>query len=315
MTKKPQKIKKRIRLPFRTYLLFCLLASFLLFYPGANPHMQIIAFNRDVFTRKIEIPNHSIADIPYTNGFYPFVSAEGVYVVEKDSFTPVFGKNEHKKLFPASTAKIITALVTIDLYKTDDIIEVSQITQEGQRMGLQIGERMSVENLLYGLLVHSGNDSAYAIAYDYGYDAFITEMNKKAWRLGMKETLFKNPAGFDEQNQLTTPFDLTLAARELLKNAYLRKIVGTKEIIISDEDFTTFHTLKNVNQLLGEIQGLGGLKTGYTELAGENLVSYFRHQGKEYIIVVMKSEDRFEDTRTIVEWIKNSVKYISPDEN
>jgi D-alanyl-D-alanine carboxypeptidase (penicillin-binding protein 5/6) len=125
----------------------------------------------------------------------------------------------------------------------------------------------------------------------------------------MKNSQFANPAGLDEFAQKTTPFDLSLAARELLKDSYLRKIVGTKEIIISDEDYNIFHTLTNVNKLLGEIQGLGGLKTGQTEQAGENLVSFYRHNGHDYILVVMKSEDRFADTRVLVEFIKSSITY------
>ncbi|MCA9372151.1 D-alanyl-D-alanine carboxypeptidase [Candidatus Woesebacteria bacterium] len=309
MTKKS---KKHNTLPsFKTVSLFLLIAALLLFYPGDNPYFQIVAFNRETFSKDLSIPRHETNDVPYTQGYAPFVTADGVYVVELSTFTPVLAKNEHKKLFPASTNKIITALVTLDLYKPIDIVKVKRTIQEGQLMDLVIGERITVENLLYGMLVHSGNDAAYAIAYDYGYDAFIDAMNKKAWELGMKDSQFRNPAGLDEANQLTTPFDLAVAARALLQNDYLRKIVGTKEIVISDVDYTRFHTLKNVNQLLGEIQGLGGLKTGYTELAGENLVSYFRYNNKEYIIVVMKSEDRFEDTRVILDWIKSNVKYIS----
>ena len=96
---------------------------------------------------------------------------------------------------------------------------------------------------------------------------------------------------------------------KLMKNPYLRKMVGTKEIIISDVDYKTFHTLTNVNKLLGEIQGIGGLKTGYTENAGENLVSFYRKDDHDYIIVVMQSTDRFADTRNIVTWINDNVRF------
>ena len=117
---------------------------------------------------------------------------------------------------------------------------------------------------------------------------------------------------FDDYKQKSTAFDLALAGRALIENPYLRKMVGTKEITISDTDYSIFHKLTNVNKLLGEIQGLGGLKTGYTENAGENLVSFYRHNEHDYLIVVMHSEDRFFDTTTLVDWIGASVQYVTP---
>jgi D-alanyl-D-alanine carboxypeptidase len=177
-------------------------------------------------------------------------------------------------------------------------------------MDLKIGEKITVENLLYGTLVHSGNDAAYVLADNYGYEKFIKLMNEKAKKLSMKNTHFTDPTGLKENNQYSSPFDLALAARELLKNPYLAKIVSTKEIIISDVDFKYFHKLTNVNKLLGEIQGLGGLKTGYTQEAGENLVSFYKKNGHQYLIIILKSEDRFADTEKIINWINENVDYL-----
>ena len=135
-------------------------------------------------------------------------------------------------------------------------------------------------------------------------------MNKKAKEIKMIDSHFSNPDGLDENGQYTTPFDLALAARYLLKNNYLAKIVSTKEIIISDVDFKYFHKLSNVNILLGEIAGIGGLKTGYTEAAGENLISFYKKNGHQFVIVILKSEDRFSDTRNVVKWIEENVDYL-----
>lgn len=179
-------------------------------------------------------------------------------------------------------------------------------------MGLVQNERITVENLLYGLLVHSGNDAAYALADNIGFDKFVNLMNEKAKSLKMVSSHFTNPAGLDDFNQVTTPFDLALAARELLNSKELSKIVSTKEIVISDVDFQIFHKLSNVNKLLGEIQGIGGLKTGYTENAGENLVSLYKKNNHEYIIVILKSQDRFADTTNVVSWINSNVDYVTP---
>lgn len=297
-------------MPFRFYFLFLFTSFFFLFYPGTEPYFQLIAYNRDAFI-KTEIPDEILVNeqpVVY-NSQLPWVSAQGVYIVDRETFTPVFAKNQHTPMFPASTTKIMTALVARDLYDPDEVVTVGQPYIEGQIMGLVAGEQITAENLLYGSLVHSGNDAAHALAEGKGYRFFIEKMNEKAAVLGMKNSYFTNPTGLDSPEQKSTPFDLTIAARELLSDPYLRKMVGTKEIIISDIDFNTFHTLRNVNQLLGEIQGLGGLKTGYTEQAGENLISFYRHDGHDYILVVMKSEDRFLDTRTLVDWIKSSVQY------
>jgi D-alanyl-D-alanine carboxypeptidase len=134
-------------------------------------------------------------------------------------------------------------------------------------------------------------------------------MNEKASALNMASSSFKSPAGLDEFGQYTTPYDLTLAARALLENPYLAKIVSTKEIIISDINYTHFHKLTNVNKLLGEIAGIGGLKTGYTEDAGENLISFYRKNNHDFIITILKSENRFEDTKNIVQWIQDNIDY------
>jgi len=178
-------------------------------------------------------------------------------------------------------------------------------------MNLVEGEKITVENLLYGILVHSANDAAFALADNYGFERFIYLMNKKAKDLKMNNTHFTNPAGFDDPNHYSNPFDLTLAARELLKNPYLAKIAATKEIIIPDTEFKYFHRLTNINQLLGEISGLGGLKTGYTEEAGQNLISFYKKNGHRYLITILKSEDRFFDTKQIIEWINLNVDYLS----
>ena len=284
-----------------------------LFYPGDNLILKLVAYEREVFNEQSDEPAIVIKPIPVVNIQAPYLTAEGLYVVELDTFTPVLKKNEHLKFYPASTAKIITALVAYDEYGQNDIVTVNQATVEGQLMELIPSERITVENLLYGILVHSGNDAAFALANHMGLKNFVEKMNLKAKSLSMQDSYFTNPAGLDDSLQVTSPYDLALAARALLQNEYLRKMVGTKEIVISDVDYKIFHRLTNINKLLGEIQGIGGLKTGYTELAGENLVSFYRHNSHDYIIVILKSEDRFEDTASVVNWIDTTITYFTPE--
>ena len=292
------------------FFLFAFFTLLFLFYPGDSYYFHIFAYNRELINKTAPSVEININPIPYLKlPYYPEVSAESIYLVDLPSFTPVFARNENLKLFPASTTKILTALVAYDVYKPDQIITVKKIITDGQVMGLIIGEKITVENILYGTLVHSGNDAAFVLADNYGYDKFVDLMNKKAQSLGMKNSYFSNPNGLDSAPQHSTAFDLSLAARELLKNTYLSKIVSTKEISISDIDFKYFHRLTNVNKLLGEIQGLGGLKTGYTENAGENLVSFYKKNGHQFVIVILKSLDRFNDTRNIISWIEANVAY------
>ena len=292
--------------------LFLFFTLLFLFYPGDSYYFHLFAYNRELISNTETALKINTNPIPYLKlPYYPEVSAEGIYLVDLPSFTPVFARNENLKLFPASTAKILTALVAIDIYKPNQIITVKKTIDEGQVMELVVGEKITVENILYGLLVHSGNDAAFVLADNYGYDKFVDLMNKKAQSLSMKDSYFSNPNGLDSGTQHSTAFDLALAARELLKNPYLSKIVSTKEITISDVDFRYFHQLTNVNKLLGEIQGLGGLKTGYTENAGENLVSFYKKNGHQFVIVILKSLDRFNDTRNIIKWIEENVSYLN----
>lgn len=294
-------------------IFFLFFSSLFIFYPGDSHYLHIFAYNRDLFIKKELILKINIHPVPYLRfQYYPEVSAEGIYVVDLPSFTPILKRNEHARFLPASTIKIITALVALDIYKPEDVITVKRVITEGQVMGLVINEKITLENLLYGILVHSGNDAAYAVADYYSFDNFIIKMNQKAKELKMNDSYFTNPAGLDENTQMTTPFELALAGRELLKKNELSKIVATKEITISDIDFKYFHKLSNVNTLLGEIQGLGGLKTGHTEAAGENLISFYKHNNHQYIIVIMKSKDRFADTKNVVSWINENIDYINP---
>lgn len=293
-----------------------LITLLLLFYPGNNYYSDLFAYKSHLFSQKTKQISFKSSDIPYlvnTNSS-PFLTAQGAYILDLTSFTPVYEKNAHDHFLPASTTKVITALTAYEHFKLDDVLTVKRVVNEGQVMGLVQNEKLTFESLLYGLLVYSGNDAAYVIADNYpgGYDVFIQQMNKRAEELHMKNSSFINPAGLDAGGQYSSPYDLALAGRELLKNKELSKIVSTKSITVSDVDFTYFHPLTNVNKLLGEIPGVGGLKTGYTEDAGQNLISFYKKNNHQFLIVILKSDDRFIDTRAIINWIDTNIKFLSP---
>lgn len=174
------------------------------------------------------------------------------------------------------------------------------------------GEKLTVESLLYGALVHSANDAAYALAESYpsGVEKFVEVMNNKARELGLSDTHFTNPVGFDDVTHYTTAVDLAKQAQAALSNKTFAKIVGTKSITVSDVTFTYFHELKNVNELLGKVAGVTGVKTGYTQNAGEVLVTEVKKNGQSVIFVVLKSADRFGDTTKLIDWVFNNYTWV-----
>ncbi len=297
----------------RSIIVFVLLSLLFLFYPGDSTLIHTFSYHRSLFENQDRSIAYANNPIPVrTTSVLPETTATSVYVVDRTSFTPVYEKSAHRRWFPASTAKILTALVAYDLYKPDRVVTIQSSFEDGQTMGLLPGEQITVENLLYGILVHSGNDAAQALAQIDGVNNFVEKMNEKARSLHMRNTQFENPTGLHHPNQYSSAYDLTLASRELLNNPYLAKIVSTKEIEISDTQYRIFHKLVNVNKLLGEIPGVGGLKTGYTPESGENLISLYRTKdGHEFIIVVLGSLDRFADTATLVSWIDGNTVFIS----
>lgn len=301
----------------KTFFFIFIFGLLFLFYPGRSFYIDLFAQNPELFdvTEK-QSNSYDIKPIPYVKQGVPSpaVSARSVYVMELASATPVFERNKDLKVFPASTTKVITALTAMDVYGMDEVLEVKRLMTVGQTVDFALGEKLTFESILYGTLIHSGNDAAYVLADNYpgGYDSFMTAMNRKAQSLGMTNSSFKNPAGLDESGQTSTAFDLALAGRKLLENKDLAKIVSTKSITINDVSYTYFHPLYNINALLGEIPGVAGLKTGKTELAGENLITLYKHQDREYLIVLLGSIDRFEDTRQLVTWINTNVQYLQP---
>jgi len=231
--------------------------------------------------------------------------------MDVDSHVYVYKRNETLSLSPASTTKLLTALVALDVYKPDDVVTIASNSAGGQVVGLVAGEKVTVENLLYGALIHSGNDAAIALAefYPDGMEAFIDRMNEKAKELHMEESHFTNPMGFDGSEHKVTPLDLSLLALAAIQNKTIAKMVAIPQITISDVTHTYFHKLNNVNQLLGKIPGVAGIKTGWTEAAGENLITYVERNGRKIIFVVLHSKDRFGDTTKLIDWVFENYRW------
>ena len=291
-------------------LIYILGLAFVLFlFPAPNVYFQSFSSNSTKNANfDIKLPDPPPVPVNVSGQNPPDLTAEGIMIVDLQSNITLYEKNAADRFNPASTTKIITALVALDHYQLDDVLTVGRVETEGRTMKLITGEKLTLESLLYGTLVHSANDAAYTIAENYpgGVANFVHAMNQKVVTLHLENTHFGNPIGFDDELTYTTPVDLTKIAKAALNNKTLSKIVGTKSITVSDIDYTNFHTLTNVNELLGKIAGVAGVKTGYTENGGEILVSEIKKNSHSILIVVLKSQDRFKETTLLIDWIFNN---------
>lgn len=236
---------------------------------------------------------------------FPILSAQAVLAIDANSGVTLFEKNADNPVLPASTTKIVTALVTLDNYSLDEVITVGKVSVEGQKMGLIKGEQLTVHNLLYGLLVYSANDAAEVLAENFpgGRDAFISAMNEKAKELHLENTKFYNPTGLDGNGHVTTAKDLVRISRVAMQNSIFAEIVSTQEKVVKSEDGKIVHHLTNINELLGKVPGVMGIKTGWTENARENLVTYLERNNHKIYIAVLGSQDRFGETKELIDWI------------
>lgn len=307
--KSPQQRSKRIYYAF--FLLF--FANIIVFSFFGYFIYRIINNKIEVLGRE-QIQLHSIPKLKSEQAIQ--VSAASFVVYDPLTRTIVLSKNPNLRLSPASSIKILTALVVLDIYNLTDNLPAVPASYDESKMGLYTGEQISVESLLYGLLLISGNDAAKTLASNFpnGTNAFIIAMNNKAKSLGLTESYFVDPSGYMDNNY-STAFQMALLTSNAMKNDKIREIVGTQRKVVYDSTGLTAHPLTNLNELLAE-KNVTGVKTGFTNEAGGVLVTSYMHNGRELIIVVMKSQDRFSDTRKIISEINSNVYYsdVTPAE-
>lgn len=246
----------------------------------------------------------------------PSLTAKSVIVTDADSAVVLYQKDPDLKLLPASTTKMMTAIIALENYQLDKVLTVGETKVNGNKVKLLSGEKITVENLLYALLVGSANDAAQVLAENFpgGEEAFVSAMNKKALDLKLENTNFTNPMGLDDENHYSTARDLARLAITVIKNPLLARIVSTPEITITDVSGAAKHQLRNTNELIGKIEGVRGVKTGWTQNAGGCLVSWIEKADHKVVMVVLDSQDRFEETRSLIDWVFNNFewKIIAP---
>ena len=234
------------------------------------------------------------------------ISAQSAVLIDSNSGRVIYEHNAYAKLPMASTTKIMTGLLSCESGKLKETVKVSPFASgtEGSSLWLKVGEKQTLENLTYGLMLKSGNDAAVAIA-EYlggGVDAFALLMNKKARDIGALNTNFKNPHGLDDENHYTTALDLALITREAMKNKKFREIVSTKTYSIPMEGESWDRALKNHNKLLWNYAGCNGVKTGFTKRCGRCLVSSAEKDEQELICVTLNAPDDWNDHKYLLDY-------------
>lgn len=245
----------------------------------------------------------------------PKINSRSAVVIDRKSKNIIYGKNENVKKAMASTTKIMTAMVVIQNTNLNNIVDISKKAAGtgGSRLGLKAGDKITVKDLLYGLLLRSGNDCAVALAeYVAGsVPEFSNLMNQNAQMLGLNNTHFVTPHGLDEEEHYTTAYELAILADYALNNEVFAQIVNTKSYTININKNSK--TLNNTNELLGNLKGVYGVKTGFTNGAGRCLVTSIKRGNLDVICVVLGADtkkDRTRDSAKLIEYTFNKYEEI-----
>ncbi len=233
------------------------------------------------------------------------VSAESAVLIEVSGGRVIYEKNAYSRMPMASTTKIMTALVAIECGDLDRIVSVSEkaVGVEGSSIYLYPGEKLSMRDLIYALMLESANDAAAAIAISTAgtVEEFARLMNLKAEEIGLEDTHFENPHGLDSEQHYTTAYDLACLSAYALRNDCFREIVSTYKRVIPLRDNEGSRVLLNHNRLLRSYDGAIGVKTGFTRKSGRCLVSSAERDGVTLVSVTLNAPDDWNDHREMLD--------------
>lgn len=239
----------------------------------------------------------------------PQLNSQHYVLIDAVTNTIVLSQNKDSRIYPASTTKLITALTALNIYPLDEELTIKEEYKEGKVMELKLDEKITIKSLVTALLVYSANDSAFTLAnhHQLGVAGFVNEMNLIAQKYNLKNTHFTNFDGIHNENHYSTAYDLSQIARIAIKNPVVLETVKKKNITVEDIDKTIKHELISTNELLGIVPEIEGLKTGWTPEAGGSFIGLINLNGHYLISVVAQSDDRFTDTKKIIDWAKDNV--------
>ncbi|MBU1992466.1 MAG: D-alanyl-D-alanine carboxypeptidase family protein [Patescibacteria group bacterium] len=242
-----------------------------------------------------------------TDKIAPVLKATSSIAVDIDSGKTLFESNVHEKRAIASITKLMTAAIVLDENNLNEVVTISReaASVPGSKIWLYPGEKIQVQNLLYSIIIHSGNDAAWALAeYNAGsVEAFVDKMNEKAKKLGLENTHFTNPAGFDDKDNYSTAYDVSILGRYIYRKSFVRHAAAIKELSVTSVNGDITHNLQSTNDLLDSYLNVKGLKTGHTEKAGLCLVAITENEfGNRILTVMLNSPNRFEETKILTDW-------------
>ncbi|MEA5059310.1 MAG: D-alanyl-D-alanine carboxypeptidase family protein [Candidatus Pelethousia sp.] len=242
----------------------------------------------------------------------PETSARAALLMEATTGKVLYERNAQQKLPMASTTKVMTALLAIEIGNLDEMVttDATAYGVEGSSIYLQMEETISLRDLVYGLMLASGNDAAVAIAVHIGHGIkqFAAMMNAKARQLGAVNTNFVTPNGLPNADHYTTAYDLTLIAAAAMQNETFREIVSTQ--YYRAETGAVVRTFKNKNKILWNYAGGNGVKTGYTKAAGRCLVFAAERDGMQLVGVVLDCPDMFKEAETLLDYGMNHYEMV-----
>ncbi|MDX9970735.1 MAG: D-alanyl-D-alanine carboxypeptidase family protein [Candidatus Gracilibacteria bacterium] len=241
----------------------------------------------------------------------PIISAKSAVVLDLESGAVLFEQNSNEKMPIASLTKLMTNYIVLKENDLNEIVTVSSkaANEQGSRMGIYSGEKISLKNLVLGSLINSGNDASIALAeHNAGsVSKFVEKMNLTANDLSLYNTKFQNPTGIDQTDHYSSAMDIANLARKVYENDFLKEAVKTKEIIVENETGKIRHRLISTNDLLDSYLTVLGLKTGTTPMAGECLSTITELPNKKLILtVVLASKNRFKDSKILIDWINRA---------
>ena len=229
----------------------------------------------------------------------PAVSARCGILMDAATGRILWQQRAHERSLVASTTKIMTGLLIAENCDMDDTVNIPSeaVGVEGSSLYLKEGECLTVSELLYGMMLHSGNDAAVALAIHCSGDleTFVSLMNRKAMELGMEDTLFANPHGLDHPEHYSTAYDLAVLARYAMQNSVFARVVSAKTAVFPERTFT------NHNKLLWRYEGASGVKTGFTKAAGRILVSAAKRDGRSLIAVTISAPNDWQDHKRLLD--------------
>ncbi len=274
-------------------------------YVFRSNDVPVISFTVDA----LDINTQASGDSIYVLGngdVFPGVSAQAAAVISADTGEALFLKNADSVLPMASTTKIMTAIVAMEKLSPDMVVTIppEACGIEGSSIYLVPGEKLTVSDLMYGLLLESGNDAACALAILScgSIESFVTEMNVKASELGLAYTHFDNPHGLSSENHRTTARELATITYHAMKLPLFREIAGTKNYTVTDEQGVPTKYFSNHNRMLKTYIGATGVKTGYTIASGRCLVTSAMRDGTEFIVVTLNDRNDFRDHAVLLDF-------------